>query len=91
MAEHLQGEERSQFHRVVRYLKRWRDRNFPDAGNAAPVGIAVTVMALKAFRPSVDRTGRPDDLKALSTTVRGMLEPFHFLLFSPGRQWPSCW
>ena len=35
VGEKLEGQERSQFHRVVRYLKRWRDLSFVDTGHDA--------------------------------------------------------
>jgi hypothetical protein len=38
-------------HRVVRYLKRWKDHRFSSTGEAAPRGIALTACALEWFTP----------------------------------------
>ena len=46
------GEDRNQFRRVVRYLKRWKGHNFPSNGKAAPVGIGLTLCALQGFSPT---------------------------------------
>lgn len=44
LKNHLEGDDRSQFRRVVRYLKRWKEGNFPKTGKAAPTGIALTLL-----------------------------------------------
>jgi hypothetical protein len=44
------GDDRKQFRRVVRYLKRWRDRNFSEGGHAAPVGGGLTVATYDRLR-----------------------------------------
>lgn len=58
--DHHSGDDRDQLRRVVRYLKRWRDVHFPSTGRAAPVGIGLTVLALRGFSPVAG-----DDLRAL--------------------------
>jgi hypothetical protein len=45
------GEDAAQFRRVVQYLKRWKDVHFPAEGNAAPVGIGLTLLAYQNFSP----------------------------------------
>ena len=45
------GEDGAQFRRVVRYLKRWKDENFPKNGHAAPTGLSLTVAAYYSFSP----------------------------------------
>lgn len=42
---------RDQMHRVIRYLKRWKDHRFSDTGEDAPRGIALTACALQWFNP----------------------------------------
>lgn len=64
---HRSGEDRNQFRRVVRALKRWRDFKFPSTGHAAPVGIGLTVLALEGFSPVFG-----DDLAALQRFVDRM-------------------
>lgn len=63
------GDDGAQFRRIVRYLKRWKDVNFPKNGHAAPTGLSLTVAAYYAFMPykSRDFSGREsyDDLAGL--------------------------
>lgn len=74
--------QRKQFRRVVRYLKRWKDVKFSSEGNAAPIGIGITVAAYYWFTPKrtlVDRfanTYRDNDLLALQSFVNVMLQNF---------------
>lgn len=83
------GEEAEQFRRCVRYLKRWRDVKFDHNGNAAPVGIGVTLAAYSWFLPVfvlIDITANrrhPNDLAALRQLVERMLNQF-MLLYHDG-------
>lgn len=72
------GNDRKQFRRVVRYFKRWRDKNFSSDGNAAPLGIGLTVAAYDDLRCEYsDRTaGTPDDLLAMRNLVGAILGRF---------------
>lgn len=73
------GEDRRQFRRIMRYLKRWRDENFPKEGHARPVGIGLTVAVYDNLAPTYfDGFARtePDDLGALRPLVRAMLAHF---------------
>lgn len=63
----------SQFNRLVRYLKRWRDEKFSEGVAAKIHSIGITVMVKQCFSPSFDSDGKPDDLIALKTTVSAML------------------
>lgn len=76
------GDNWEQFRRCLRYLKRWKDLKFPTDGNAAPVGIGLTISAYYWFNPKfkiVDayagRT-RADDLEALREFVDAMCRYF---------------
>lgn len=73
------GDDRAQFRRVVRALKRWKNINFAGAGNAAPRGIALTVAAYHDLTPTYadPLSGKPDDLGALHQLVSAMLTRFH--------------
>lgn len=42
---------RDQMHRVIRYLKRWKDHRFSASGEDAPRGIALTACGLEWFQP----------------------------------------
>ncbi len=70
--------DRAQFRRVVRYLKRWRDVNFPKEGHAAPLGIGLTVAAYDGLtcRYSDQFAKTPDDAKALRELVGHILNRF---------------
>ena len=71
------GDDALQFRRVVQYLKRWKDVHFSPEGNAAPVGIGLTLLAHSSFSPA--RSGYPttyDDLSALRTVVGAISASF---------------
>ncbi|MEQ1564790.1 MAG: cyclic GMP-AMP synthase DncV-like nucleotidyltransferase [Myxococcota bacterium] len=69
------GEDLAQFRRVVQYLKRWKDMQFSAEGNAAPVGIGLTILAHNSFNPS--RNGSAyDDLVALRAMVASIAGSF---------------
>jgi hypothetical protein len=70
--------DRKQFRRIVRYLKRWRDKNFSSDGNAAPLGIGLTVLAYDNLQPTYFDVfaGRADDLTALRRLVGAILSRF---------------
>jgi hypothetical protein len=58
--------ERDQMHRIIRYLKRWKDHRFSSTGDDAPRGIALTACALEWF---VARDKELDALCDLVTTI----------------------
>ena len=70
------GDEAAQFRRVVRYLKRWKDYNFATDGNAAPVGIGLTIAAYERFQP-IKSGATFDDLSALERVVSSMNSSFY--------------
>jgi hypothetical protein len=80
VAGHLAGEDRAQFRRVIRYLKRWKDVHFPVMGNAAPVGIGIAICALNWFSASKDWNATTsagyDDLEATLNLVNRMRSSF---------------
>ena len=82
---HLDGENRAQFLRTVRLLKRWRDHCFQAEGRSAPVGIALTVLALAHFQPVLVRRSDgkyvPDDLSALRRFIRRVLTRFELVVY----------
>lgn len=69
---------RQQFRRAMRFLKRWKDVNFSNAGNGAPRGIGLTLNAHYGFTPTysdwLNRTR--DDLGALRKLVDDVLGRF---------------
>ncbi|MFC5849195.1 cyclic GMP-AMP synthase DncV-like nucleotidyltransferase [Deinococcus petrolearius] len=77
--------ERKQFRRVIRYLKRWRDERYRSArGDAAPVGVGMTIAGLTMFTPRVDALAKTqDDLRATREFVETMLANFRDFQYSP--------
>jgi hypothetical protein len=75
-------DDREQFRRVIRYLKRWKDFKFPSDGNAAPIGIGITVAAYYWFSPNrvlidtIKNKYKDNDLNALRSFVDQMLWQF---------------
>lgn len=77
---HLDTDDRKQFRRVVRYLKRWKDINFND-GNGKPTGIALTSCAYHwlSIQKEVDLFSAKKtykDLDALIYLIQQMI--YHF-------------
>lgn len=76
------GDNWEQFRRCIRYLKRWKDLKFPSDGNAAPVGIGLTVAAYHWFqvrKTSVDAFAgkcKFDDHGALIDLVQTVIGNF---------------
>ncbi|MBN7743413.1 nucleotidyltransferase [Bacillus velezensis] len=79
--EHLEDkEDRKQFRRVVRYLKRWKDVKF-NAGGGKPTGIALTScvyhwLTIQKDVDPFDKTRTYRDLDALINIVSQMLMMF---------------
>lgn len=67
-------DERAQFRRVIRYMKKWKNEHFDSTGNNAPTGIALTTLAYDKFSPCYEinvATGKRvyDDFAALKAFV----------------------
>lgn len=73
--------EKSQFKRVIRYLKRWKDTKFSSA-NGKPHGIAITALAYNGFKPYVknyfNNEEQTDDHKACLEFVGYIINCFSF-------------
>ncbi len=70
--------ERNQFRRIIRFLKRWKDVNFPASGNDRPTGISFTACAINWFQigtayNSYDGNYYYDDLTALQNLVQSII------------------
>lgn len=68
----------SQYKRLVRYLKRWRDNNFSEHVRKKLFSIGLTTMAKKEFQPNLDKDGKAQDLEALRDTVERILQSSYF-------------
>jgi len=76
-------DDRAQFRRVIRYLKRWKDIKFTDGGNSKPTGIALTCAAYHWLSPNktlADVTANKyeyNDLKCLIDFVSSVIGKFY--------------
>jgi hypothetical protein len=72
----LTDEERRQFYRLVKYLKRWRDVKYEsDAERKKVYSIALTVMTKESFKPEIDDdTGQENDHASLKSTIENILK-----------------
>lgn len=71
--------QNTQFRRIIKYLKRWKDIHFLSTGNSAPRGIAITVAVYHLFAPSSYFDGNPNDLGALINFVESLLSNVHYV------------
>ncbi|MCW3794472.1 nucleotidyltransferase [Paenibacillus sp. LS1] len=77
-----EAEDRKQFRRVIRYLKRWKDEQFSESANGRPTGIALTAAAyhwLDVKTEVVDSfSGKTEyrDLDALIYLVKQIIAQF---------------
>ncbi|HCU21763.1 MAG TPA: nucleotidyltransferase [Candidatus Atribacteria bacterium] len=86
-----EADDRAQFRRVIRYLKRWKDEKFQSGGHSAPTGIALTVSAMSYMRPiylvdSFTNKRKYDDLSALKTFIKNLLNAFKLIIRIDGSQ-----
>lgn len=77
------ADDRKQFRRIIRYMKKWKDTNFTSNGSSAPTGISLTVLAYDLFNPkkSLDNIAFKttyDDFNALSNFVKVVLNSFSY-------------
>lgn len=73
------SDKQSQYRRLVRYLKRWRDHQFSDSGADKVYSIGLTVMAKEHFEDSFDEEGFRQDIIALRDTVKCVLNAAYFI------------
>jgi len=72
----LTDDEKRQFKRLVRALKRWRNFQYQGATNKKYIySIGLTIMLKESFKSSIDEDNdKADDLSALYATINYMLE-----------------
>ncbi len=75
------ADNRLQYRRIIRYMKRWKDTHFTARGEGAPKGIGLTCAAYKWFQPNftlepLSRRRKDNDLVALKNLVGMMLANF---------------
>ena len=75
----------TQFRRLVRYMKRWRDVQFSETVAAKVYSIGLTVMVKHRLRWSFSTEGARQDLRALQATVEAILDAGYFTEVEAGR------
>lgn len=68
-----QGKERDQFRRIVRYLKKWKNRKFSNTGHVNPPSIGITLIAADNFNYYEE-----DDLSSLISVVNTIINKFSY-------------
>lgn len=74
------GDQRNQFRRVVRYIKRWKNRRFISTGHAEPTSIGITLIAVDYFTAK-----KGDDLEALLHVAKCIQSLFCVEKYEDGR------
>lgn len=87
----LSHEERRQFYRLVRYIKRWRDNRYNSEEQRKKVfSIALTVMFKESFTPNIDDNGKTDDHLALEDTLETILNKQGYFLSEGEDKYRIC-
>lgn len=75
------ADDAAQFRRCIRYMKRWRDKQF---STGAPKSIALTVAAFHWFQPYMTSNGVYLDIVAMQNWVKAMMDQFSWGLNEAG-------
>ncbi|OPJ54764.1 cyclic GMP-AMP synthase DncV-like nucleotidyltransferase [Alkalithermobacter paradoxus] len=75
------GDDKKQFKRIVRYLKKWKDVCFKSSRNSRPPSVGITIAACEMFNPHTEYnslSGKTEyvDLKALKNFVWNLKNKF---------------
>ena len=75
------GDDKKQFKRIVRYMKKWKDIRFTSSGSSRPPSVGITIAAVDLFTPrqtynSLSGTYKYDDLTALKDFVNNLKNKF---------------
>ncbi len=72
-------DDRNQYRRIIRYLKRWKNLKFNSSGHAEPASIGITLIAADKFTPCLNNNeDEYDDLNALlslAEEIKSMFAP----------------
>jgi hypothetical protein len=74
----LDEEYYTQYKRLVRYLKRWRDYSFSTVDRKKVYSIGLTVMLKQSFKGSISIDGENNDLECLLNTAKAILNDGYF-------------
>ena len=85
-------EDQAQFRRIIRYIKKWKNKHFEEAGNSAPTGISLTALAYELFSPcyqinTITNKRTYDDFQAFCSFVEKIKTAFVFSYDSQTEQW----
>lgn len=76
----VKGEQRDQFRRIIRYIKKWRNRRFSNFGHISPASIGLTLMTIDNFSYNSN-----DDLRSLIDVAHYINNKFHYVGKENGR------
>lgn len=76
----VKGEQRDQFRRIIRYIKKWRNRRFSNFGHISPASIGLTLMTIDNFSYNSN-----DDLRTLIDLVHYINNKFDYAGRENGR------
>ncbi|WP_195573209.1 nucleotidyltransferase domain-containing protein [Clostridium paraputrificum] len=90
MNKYEDADERAQYRRIIRYLKRWKNIKFNSEGNSEPPGIGITLLAYEKFQPkyetdNVTLSRTYNDLEALTYLVQQIKGMFLCETYENGR------
>lgn len=77
------SDDKEQYRRIIRYIKRWKNLNFDSSGNEEPPSIAITLIAQEKFEVSkkydiLEEKWIYDDLKAVINFVKSIQNLFRY-------------
>jgi hypothetical protein len=88
---HFKNEEdRGQFRRVIRYLKRWKDMNFKQTYKPTGIGLTINMMDyldIKKKHDSLTTNYTFNDLEALKSVVEKMIVSFNPIFDEDSLEW----
>nr|WP_294486834.1 nucleotidyltransferase [uncultured Anaerosporobacter sp.] len=78
--KYTDSSQRNQYRRIIRYMKRWKNKEFNADGHAEPPGIGITLLAYEKFEPQkydyLESKYIFDDLEALIKFVDAIKNKF---------------
>lgn len=86
----FEDEDREQYRRIIRYLKRWKNLKMSSDGNIEPPGIGITLLAYEKFQPkyeedAVSLSRTYNDLEALICLLQEVINMFKFKTIKDNR------
>lgn len=91
MNKYSDSEDRSQYRRIIRYMKRWKNIKFSSDGNGEPPGIGITLLAYEKFSIAktynyLEEKYNYNDLDALINLVQQIKNTFSVKEYSVERK-----